>query len=232
MKKTILLSLSILFIFFSCGQTETRKPADAANDKVKSFADSIHVSLPDNVYRLKDHKIYIDSLRPFFKYIDVERIDLLWKKIKDSISKGLKEITFPDRHIISKVKKDTFHISDYFYIVGNLKKSPGQLDVIIFLDYYECWGIGLTLVSIDDNHEAFDYEPLEYWGGDGGYYSEIEIYYKDFYNYTLKKTNGIYKDAITPGEVMYKRNCYESFTINSNTSFTKKIIHCDSSIIR
>ena len=216
-------------IFFGCGQVE-EKGTIVHKDSAKTTVDTI-IKEKTAFAGIYNNKIYIDSIEPYFKFRDIERIDSLWLEIDNVDMFSLKQVMFSPKYIISKFNKDTVPIIDYTFILGNLKNKPDQLDIILFLDMCQFWGKSLLIVSVDKNHDVFDVENLDRSGGDAGYFSKVEINYNDFFNYNIKVTDGCFPSEVPPNTTKYNKYCYKTFKINDNSTFTENIIRHDSSII-
>jgi hypothetical protein len=182
-----------------------------------------------HIIRLTDNLLYIDSLKPYFKYPDVERLDMLCKRVKKYYSDSLCTVVFSNNKIQLKDKSTPFHLGEYQFIMGNLKKMPGQPDVLIFLDYIEAWGKSLVLVSVDENHKIIDIESYCSTHGDGGDFVFVEIKHQDFFNYFFIKKHG-YRALTTPIDTITYTKTVGKITLN-NGRFEKSILKIDSNIV-
>jgi hypothetical protein len=179
-----------------------------------------------HIIRLTNNLLYIDSLKPYFKYPDVERLDLLCKRVKKYYLDSLCTVMFSNNKIQLKDKSTPFHLGEYQFIMGNLKKMPGQPDVLIFLDYIEAWGKSLVLVSVDENHDMESYCSTH---GDGGAFYFTEIKYHDFFNYFFIEKAG-YQSFTRPIDTITYSKTLGKITL-TNGRFEKSILKVDSNIV-
>lgn len=182
-----------------------------------------------HIIRLTNNLLYIDSLKPYFKYPDVERLDLLCKRVKKYYLDSLCTVIFSNNKIQLKDKSTPFHLGEYQFIMGNLKKMPGQPDVLIFLDYIEAWGKSLVLVSVDENHKIIDMESYCSTHGDGGAFYFTEIKYHDFFNYFFIEKAG-YQSFTSPIDTITYSKTLGKITL-TNGRFEKSILKIDSNIV-
>ncbi|AEE52141.1 hypothetical protein [Haliscomenobacter hydrossis] len=181
------------------------------------------------ILRLENNWLYVDSLRPYFRYRDVERLDFLCKKLTIDRDDSLCTIFFLDKKIKLKYKLDPFHLAEHQFLVGNLKKLQGQPDILIFLNYIEGWGKELFLVSVDENHEIIDMQTFCYYCGDGGDFSTMELKHQDIFNYFSIKKVGFQKFS-TPIDTITYDKTIGKLTINNNR-FEYRTLKIDSNIM-
>ena len=193
---------------------------------VPNTADNNSLKKPDsytqNPIYLSNNKIHIDSLSPFYKYKNIERLDLLCEKLKNWNTDSLKKIVFPGKKIKFKHKADTISLGDYQFLVGGAKIKNSGMDYIILLDYCVEWGHEVLLVSVDKNHCITDIQGLGLNYGDGGESYERKIYYKDFNTYTFTEREENWVSSETDDTLTYNTK-NGVIVINSNGTF-KKII--------
>lgn len=225
--------LLILLVLAGCGQPQNSDSAEKSDSQKKHKDSTIAVNKPTvNYLELPSNKIYIDSLRPFFCFHDIVRLDSLWEKAKTLPPINMKQVVFQNGNIISAVRKDTISISDDIFLLGNLKKKENYLDILLFKYSNMYWGSGLLIVSIDKHNTIFDAAVLWSEGGDGGYYSKTNVSYINFKKYIFRQTDGCFPDVIAPNTIEYEKHSLKCFELNGNSTFKIYTISKDSIIIQ
>ena len=237
--------LQIIFLisvlnFLSCAKKNNTKEI-ALNDITTSVDTTSHnnriveknehpFTYNPTILRLHNNWLYVDSLRPYFRYRDVERLDFLCEKLTTTReADSLCTVVFSDKKIKLKYKLNPFHLAEYQFLVGNLKKLSNQPDILIFLNYIEDWGKELFLVSVDENHEIIDMQTFCSYCGDGGDFSTIELKHQDIFNYFSIKKVG-YRRFSTPIDTITYDKIIGKFTINNNR-FEYRTLKVDSNIV-
>lgn len=213
---------------------DLKNAADSAISEISDTSNKNSYQEPDsytkNPIYLSNNKIYVDSLSPFFKHKNLERMDLLSEKLENWYADSLKEIVFNAKKLKFKHRQDTVSLGDYQFIVGSAKLKNIGLDYIILLDYYVEWGYEVILASIDKNHDIIDIQGLGLSFGDGGESYKRKISYKDLntYIFTEREENWVNSDIadtltynVTDGIIV----------INSNGTFKKNITKKSGDII-
>lgn len=182
-----------------------------------------------HIIRLTNNLLYIDSLKPYFKYPDVERLDLLCKRVEKFDLDSLCTVVFSEKRIQLKDKSTPFHLNDIQFLMGNLKRTPEQPDVLIFIDFTDDWGPAMVLASIDENHKIIDMESYCSTHGDGGAFYFTEIKYHDFFNYFFIKKAGD-QSFTSPIDTITYSKTLGKITL-TNGRFEKSILKIDSNIV-
>ena len=239
----------ILFILFllSCGQirqekrlVETNKPTvdtieksdsvvkqDETSYISKDMDDHPYTENPIKVY-LKNNKIYYDSISPYFVYNDIENLDELCSRLNELDS--LPTVVFPSKAISIQNSTDTLFLSDFQFLVGNLKMPQESPKIIAFVDYLEDFGRSLLMVSIDEGPNVIDAEVLCSSMGDGGDFYRTEIEKVNDLQYNFITNNG-YQTFTDPIDTIKYHKISGEIKINSDGTFTKQIIETDSNLI-
>lgn len=235
--------ISILILFLlGCGQTTQEKiiakPDAVSVDRILSQdkkADHVSNDPDDHPFtnnpvlvRLKNNKIQIDSLSPYFKYKDIENLDQICTIMNET--NDLPTVIFSTKAIKTKHNVDTVFLADCQFLVGNLKTTHGVPNIILFMNYTEGWGEELFIVSVDTNYEILDIEFLCASGGDGGDFNDTGI--KKIsnlkYNYTTKSG---YQTFTEPTDTIIYDKTTGQININYDGTFTKNIIRTDKGLI-
>jgi len=157
------------------------------------------------IIRLKDSLMFVDSLKPYFRYKDVERLDVLCYQLTEEHDDSLCTVIFPIKKLRSKFRKDLFVLGEYQFLVGNLKKTSGEPDILIFLNYIEDWGNELFLVSVNKEHKILDIQIFCGHCGDGGVHIIDKLEFQDLLNYTTEQKAGNMKYGTTVDTFIYNR---------------------------
>lgn len=239
----VALILGILTLLFSSQCSNNQEPTSntksvesvpTPKDSITSPAyqtdvDETPFTANPHIIRLTNNLLYIDSLKPYFKYPDVERLDLLCKRVEKYYLDSLCTVRFSNDKIHLKDKSTPYYLGDYQFIMGNLKKMPGQPDVLIFLDYTEAAGMCVMLASVDENHKIIDMEPYCSKYGDGGDFHYTEIKYQDFFSYFFIDEMG-YQSYTSPIDTITSTKTIGKITL-SNGRFERSILKVDSNIV-
>lgn len=237
----LILGILIFLFSFHCSNNQEHTTNTESVESVPTPKDSIisptyqtdvdetPFTANPHIIRLTNNLLYIDSLKPYFKYPDVERLDLLCKRVENYHLDSLCTVKFSNTKVQLKDKSTPFHLGEYQFIMGNLKKMPGQPEVLIFLDYIEAWGTSLLLVSVDENHKIIDMESYCSTYGDGGAFYFTEIKYHDFFNYFFIKKAGN-QSFTSPIDTTTYTKTLGKITLN-NGRFEKSILKVDSNIV-
>ena len=232
----LIFALTLLSCVKKSGKTEiassdSTSSIDTTPYQSKFFEPDEHpFTYNPTILRLHNNWLYVDSLRPYFRYRDVERLDFLCEKLTTTReADSLCTVVFSDKKIKLKYKLNPFHLAEYQFLVGNLKKLSNQPDILIFLNYIEDWGKELFLVSVDENHEIIDMQTFCSYCGDGGDFSTIELKHQDIFNYFSIKKVG-YRRFSTPIDTITYDKIIGKFTINNNR-FEYRTLKVDSNIV-
>jgi hypothetical protein len=182
-----------------------------------------------NPIYLVDNKLYIDSLIPFFKYKNEERLDLLCDKLGNRSIDSLKEIVFSSKKIKLRSKADAILLGDYQFLIGNIKINH-ENNVIAIMDYYEDWGCEIKLFTIDKNHNIIDVQPIAGRGGDGGDFSisTLKSLKGNAYFYTSKVGHHTMTEPVDSS--IYTMTM-RLIMMNKNGTFKDTLLQTDSNIV-
>jgi hypothetical protein len=193
-----------------------------------SFKDHPFTNNP-TILHLYSNKIPIDSLKQYFRYRNIERLDTICPKLFDWYQDSLNCIKFFNNEIITK-KSDTIRLNHFQFLVGNIKAPNISSEILLFIDYIEDWGPSFFLVSIDENDSVIDIKYFCYFGGDGGDFVSTELKSIDIYSYqTIKKTG--FQTYTEPIDTIKYTNANGLFKIQPDGVFEYLKTKPDSSIV-
>jgi len=241
--RTIL--LFILFItFFACGQEKHNIEQDST--AVAISKDSVtHSSIivyqtnrnehpftksPIFIY-FPDNKIYIDSIKPYFRYQNIENLETLCTKIQNDYIDSLPTAVFSNKLFIRTSKPGTIQLSEYQFLIGNLKTTESMPDILVLMDYTEAWGRELFLLSLNEDHTIKDIDFFCSKQGDGGDYYITIIKRKNNFNYKFITEHG-YQTFTEPFDTNTFNKKIGNFKINNSGTFERQIIKIDSNIVQ
>lgn len=177
----------------------------------------------------RENKIIVDSILPYGKYKDVERLDQLSNLLDNWEDKGLCTVAFEDKRVTTNYSTDTFYLSDNQFFVGNLKKKEGFPDILILLNYMESWGQELYLISVDKQHNIIDMMPFCANGGDAGDFATTTLKYKDALHYQYTTTIG-YQSYTEPIDTLRQAITTGILQIQADGRFKQEVIRKDSTL--
>lgn len=238
-------TLYILFfaLLISCEYKSNKNESDN-NDTISNTKTSEYSNTVERKRLLEDEhpftknpvviklasKIYVDSLKPYFMFKDIKKLDKICEMLTNEESDSLCTVIFPSRDFKVKFKKDTVHLSHYQFLIGNLKTSENQVNILVFMNYVEDWGRELFIASISKENEILDIEFLCSNQGDGGDFYDTEIKDKGNFNYTLITKHG-YHPFSEPIDTFTYTKTVRRVNINNDGSFKNQLVSIDSNIV-
>lgn len=239
MKTRNFIYLILILLFYSCGSEniileekkhttiDTLPHSDTVTKQVENH--QVFQPYTKNPIYLTDNKIFIDSLVPFFKYKNIERLDYLCKKLENWPIDSLKEIVFSSKKINIPNKADTIYLTEYQFLIGSIK-TESENSIIAIIDYHEAWGHEIKLLTINKNNQIIDLQSIQYSYGDGGDFYFSTLKYIDRNTYISILENGYYTMTSPIDSTIYTRTTTQ-IKIDKNATFSAKILKVDSNII-
>jgi hypothetical protein len=235
----------IVLTIYSCGKSDKNLPNNKVSDtnsvlpkdtikpnsRLGDTISSGFIPYTDNPIYLKGNKLYFDSLVPFFKYKDIERLDKLCATFDTTSFADLKELVFSSREISTSTMKDTVYLADYQFLIGNLKTKPGKPKVFIVIGYHEDWGDYIYLISTDRKSNIMDAICFCGGGGDGGDYDRNRITYKNRLTYYCEGERG-YQTYSEPYDTLTYTITKSITTLNDDGIFNDSILKIDSNVVK
>ncbi len=235
MKTNKLIYIFFIFVFYRCdtensASTKTEQPlfdTISHSDTTKAQATNSFQFQPytKNPIFLTDNKIYIDSLLKYFKYKDITRLDHIYNTSIDSLN----EIVFSNKKIKVPSKLDTIFLSDYQFIIGNIKTSS-ENSIIAIVDYYEGWGQEIILLTIDKFHNIIDIQSISASCADGADFYRADVKYINSNTYEYVSENG-YSSLTEPIDTTKYKRITRKIKIRIDGTFENNLVKIDSNLV-
>jgi hypothetical protein len=169
---------------------------------------------PSIIY-FKSNIISFDSLKSYFRYKDVKRLDHLVEELSDWHNDSLYTIRFQNQIIVKD--SDTLFLMEYQFLVGNLKINE-KLKILIIIDLKEAKGHSYLLMSINEDNSIIDFADFYSNYGDGGGFINTKLFFRNINRYEIEVKDG-YQTYSRPFDTITYDLRKDELVINNDGKF-------------